>query len=188
MSFSLGGNKQKSRNETTENTNQTSTFTPNAQFLDMTQTGLNQALGLMGGYGQTGAADVANYLNPYQDTISAGIRRSGDIAANNNDAQAAAAGAFGGSGWGLLRGETARGYADAEANALAQGYNTALQAAMGERANAANYDMGALQTYLSGLGLLGNWGTSNTVGSGTSLNKGTGSNIGFNAGFKYGGK
>lgn len=187
MSFSLGGNKNKSRQETSESMNQTSTFNPNQQFLDMTQTGLNQSLGLMGNYGQTGAADVANYLNPMQDVISAGIRRSGDIAANGNDAQAAAAGAFGGTGWGLLRGETARGYADAEAQSLAQGYNTALNAAMGERANAANYDMGALQTYLSGLGLLGNWGTTNTSGTSTGLNKGTSSGISANAGFKYGG-
>lgn len=184
MSFSLGGSKQKQTQSQTENS--TSTFTPNAQFLDMTQNGLSSALGLMGNYGVTGKADVANYLNPYQDTISAGIRRAGDIAANNNDAQAAAAGAFGGSGWGLLRGETARGYADAEANALASGYNTALQAAMQERGNAANYDMGALQTYLSGLGLLGNWGT--TTSSGTSSGKSSGTKLGFEAGFKYGAK
>lgn len=183
MSLSIGGKKEKSRQETTENTSQT--FTPNAQFLNMTQGGLDQALGLMGNYGQTTGADVANYLNPYQDTINAGIRRSGEIAANNNDAQAAAAGAFGGTGWGLLRGETQRGFADAEANALAQGYGQAQQAAMGERANAANYDMGALQTYLQGLGLLGNWGT--TTGTGNSLSKGSGSQMGFNAGFKYGG-
>lgn len=184
MSFSLGGSKQKQTQSQTENS--TSTFTPNQQFLDMTQGGLSSALGLMGNYGVTGKADVANYLNPYQDTISAGIRRSGDIAANNNDAQAAAAGAFGGSGWGLLRGETARGYADAEANALASGYNTALQAAMQERGAAANYDMGALQTYLSGLGLLGNWGT--TTSSGTSSGKSSGTKLGFEAGFKYGAK
>ena len=187
MSFSLGGSKQKSRNETSESFNQSSTFNPNAQFLDMTQGGLNQALGLMGNYGVTGRADVENYLNPYMDTVSAGIQRAGQVAANNNDAQAAAAGAFGGTGWGLLRGETARGYADAEAQAQAQGYNAALQAAMGERANAAQFDMNALQTYLSGLGLLGNWGTTTSSGTSTGLSKGTGSQLGFSAGFKYGG-
>lgn len=188
MSFSLGGSKSKGREETSQTKNETSTFTPNQQFLDMTQGGLNQALGLMGGYGQTSGADVANYLNPYQDTISAGIQRAGQIAGNNNDAQAAAAGAFGGSGWGLLRGETQRGVLDAEAQSRAQGYNTALNAAMGERSNAANYDMGALQTYLSGLGLLGNWGTTTSSGTGTGLNKTSGSQLGFSGGFKYGGK
>lgn len=184
MSFSLGGSKQKQTQNQTQSS--TSTFTPNAQFLDMTQNGLSSAMGLMGNYGVTGKADVANYLNPYQDTISAGIRRAGDIAANSNDAQAAAAGAFGGSGWGLLRGETARGYADAEANALASGYNTALQAAMQERGNAANYDLNALQTYLSGLGLLGNWGTTTSNGTSSGVTKGSGMNFGAN--FAYGGK
>lgn len=179
MSFSFGGNKQKQSSQTNEAMNQTSTFNPNAQFLNMTQGGLDKALGLMGNYGQTTGEDVQNYLSPYQDTINAGIRRSGEIAANNNDAQAAAAGAFGGTGWGLLRGETQRGFADAEANALAQGYGQAQQAAMGERANAANYDMGALQTYLSGLGLLGNWGTTNTSGTSTGSSKGKGSGLNF---------
>lgn len=179
MSFSFGGNKQKQSSQTNETMNQTSTFNPNSQFLNMTQGGLDQALGLMGNYGQTTGEDVQNYLNPYQDTINAGIRRSGEIAANNNDAQAAAAGAFGGTGWGLLRGETQRGFADAEANALAQGYGQAQQAAMSERANAANYDMGALQTYLSGLGLLGNWGTTNTSGTSTGSSKGKSSGFNF---------
>ena len=187
MSFSLGGSKQKSSQQQTENTNQTSTFTPNQQFLDMTQGGLNQALGLMGGYGRTTGEDVAGYLNPYMDTITSGIRRSGQIAANTNDAQAAAAGAFGGSGWGLLRGETQRGFADAEANALAQGYGQAQQAAMAERGAGAAYDLSALQAYLGGLGLLGNWGTQNTVGTGSSTSKGTASGMQFGANFKYGG-
>lgn len=179
MGFSLGGSKEKSRQETVQNTNQTSTFNPNQQFLDMTQTGLNSALGMMGGFNRTTGADVQGYLNPMQDTISAGIRRSGDIAANQNDAQAASAAAFGGTGWGLLRGETARGFADAEAASRAQGYNTALQAAMGENAAGHQFNQNALQTYLSGLGLLGNWGTTNTTGNMTGLNKGTAS--GFNA-------
>lgn len=181
MSFSLGGSKQKSN--TSENTNQTQTFTPNQQFLDMTQGGLNQALGLMGGYGQTRGVDVEGYLNPMQDTISAGIQRAGQIAGNNNDAQAAAAGAFGGTGWGLLRGETQRGVLDAEAQSRAQGYNTALNAAMGERQASANYDMGALQTYLSGLGLLGNWGTTNTVGNSTGKASGSSLNFGVKGAF-----
>lgn len=180
MGFSLGGNKSKSSQTQNQTQNSTSTFTPNAQFLGRVQGGLDSALGLMGNYGQTGAADVANYLNPYQDTINAGIARQAAIAGNSVDAQAAAANAFGGTGWGLLRGETERGYADAQAQALASGYNTALQAAMGERANAANYDMGALQTYLSGLGLLGNWGT--TQSSGTSSGTATGKSSGFNWG------
>lgn len=185
MGFSLGGNKQKTSQQQTQNTNQTSTFTPNAQFLNQTQTGLDQALGLMGGYQKTTGADVQGYLNPYMDTIQSGLARQAAIASNGNDAQAAAAGAFGGTGWGLLRGETQRGYADAQAGALAQGYNTAQQAAMAENQASQGYDLSALQTYLSGLGLLGNWGTTNTTGnsSGTSKGKSSGINWGVTGQF-----
>lgn len=180
MGFSLGGNKQKSSQQTNQTTNETSTFAPNQQFLNMTQGGLDRALGLMGGYGRTSGADVQGYLNPYMDTVSHGIQRQAGIAANNVDAQAAKAGAFGGTGWGLLRAETQRGYADAEAQAQAQAYNTALSAAMGENQAAQNYDLNALQTYLGGLGLLGNWGTTNR--SGTSSGSSTGKTSGFNWG------
>ena len=181
MSFSLGGSKQKSSQTQNQVQNQTSTFTPNAQYLGMVQGGLDSALGLIGGYDRTTGADVQNYLNPYMDTITDGLARQASIAANGNDAQAAAAGAFGGSGWGLLRGETQRGYADAQAQALAQGYNTAQQAAMSENQAAQAYDLAGLQSYLSGLGLLGNWGTTNT--SGTSNMTGSSKGSGFNWGF-----
>lgn len=176
MGFSLGGQKQKSSQNQTQN--QISSFTPNQQFLNQTQTGLNSALGLMGGYEKTTGADVQGYLNPYMDTITDGLARQSQIAGNVNDAQAAAAGAFGGSGWGLLRGETQRGYADAQAGALAQGYNTAQQAAMGENQAAQNYDLQALQTYLSGLGLLGNWGTTTSSGTSSGTSKGSGMQFG----------
>jgi|GEM_PF-5360742 len=184
MGFSLGGSKQKSTQSQTQN--QTSTFTPNQQFLGQVQGGLNSAMGLMGGYDRTTASDAQAYLNPYMDTVSQGIQRAGSIAANNVDAQGAAAGAFGGSGWGLLRSETQRGYADAEANARVGAYDRALQTAVGENQAAQNYDLQALQTYLSGLGLLGNWGT--TTSSGSSTGKATGSGMNFGANFTYGGK
>ncbi len=43
--------------------------------------------------------------------------------------------------------------------------------------------MASVQAYLSGLGLLGDWGTKTGNASGTSK----GSSMGFNAGFTYGG-
>lgn len=176
MGFSFGGQKQKSSQNQTQNS--TSTFTPNQQFLGQVQGGLNSAMGLMGGYDKTTGADVQGYLNPYMDTITDGLARQASMAGNANDAQAAAAGAFGGSGWGLLRGETQRGYADAQAGALAQGYNTAQQAAIGENQAAQNYDLQALQTYLSGLGLLGNWGTTTSSGTSSGTSKGSGMQFG----------
>lgn len=175
MGFSFGGNKQKSSQSQTQNS--TSTFTPNAQYLGMVQGGLNRSLGLIGNYDRTTGEDVQGYLNPYMDTISQGIQRQAGIAANNADAQAASAGAFGGTGWGLLRGETARAYADAEAQAQAQAYDRALGAAINENQASQAYDMAALQSYLSGLGLLGNWGT--TTSSGTSNSKGKSSGFNF---------
>lgn len=188
MSFNLGGSKQKSRTE--ESTTQT--YTPNQGFLDRVTPGLDSALGLMGNYRQTSQADIDRFANPYLsqvgDATSAALMRSRDVTGNNLDAQAAKAGAFGGTGWGLLRGENNRAYADAEAQALAginaSGYQNALGAAQGETANSNQFDMGALQTYLQGLGLLGNWGT--TTGQGTSSTRESG--ITAKAGFTYGGR
>jgi hypothetical protein len=187
MSFGLSGSREKSRQEQST----TQTYTPNQGFLDRVNPGLDSAMGLMGNYRQTSQADIDRFANPYLsqvgDATSAALMRSRDVTGNNLDAQAAKAGAFGGTGWGLLRGENNRAYADAEASALAginaNGYQNALGAAMGENANSNQFDMGALQTYLSGLGLLGNWGTT----TGNALTKGTGSQIGATASFKYGG-
>lgn len=180
MGFSLGGSKQKTSQTQNQSMNQTSTFNPNAQFLGMVQGGLDRITGA-GDYGRTTGADVAGYLNPMQDQLRAGLVQQAAVAANANDAQAAAAGAFGGTGWGLLRGETNRAFADAAAQQEAQNYNAALAAAMAERQNAANYGLQQGSAYLSGLGLLGNWGTTNTAGtsSGTSQGKSSGFNWGL---------
>ena len=188
MSLSFGGSKQKSRTE--ENTSQT--YTPNSQFLDMTQGGLNKSLGLIGNYHPTTQAQIDGFANPYLAQVgqatSDALHRSRDVQGNSLDAQAAKAGAFGGSGWGLLRGENNRGFADAEASALAginaNGYQSALTAAQGENANSNQFDMNALQTYLQGLGLLGNWGTT----TGTGLTKQTGSSLTASGSYTYGGK
>lgn len=186
MGFTLSGSATKARKE--ENTSQT--YTPNSQFLNLTQSGLDKSLGLMGNYHPTGQAQIDSFANPYLSQVgqatSDALHRSRDVQGNSLDAQAAKAGAFGGSGWGLLRGENNRGFADAEASALAginaNGYQSALTAAQGENANSNQFDLNALQTYLQGLGLLGNWGTT----TGTGLTKQTGTAIGASG--TYGGK
>ena len=190
MSFSLGGSKSKSRQETTSN--ETSTYNPNADFLARSQGGLDRALGLIGGYNRTSQEDIDRFANPYLEQVgqqtSNAINRSRDVTANNLDAQAAKSGAFGNTGWALLRGESGRGYADAEAQALAginaTGYQNALGAAMGENQAASGFDLNALQSYLQGLGLL-NYGT--TTSTGTRLNKTSGTNFNASGSFKYGG-
>ena len=182
MGFSLSGSKQKSRQETSSS----ETYNPNADFVSRTQGGLDKALGLMGGYQRTSQEDIDRFANPYLEQVgqqtSNAINRSRDVTANNLDAQAAKAGAFGNTGWALLRGESGRGYADAEAQALAGinagGYDRAMGAAMGENQAASGFDLNALQSYLQGLGLL-NYGTT----TGTGLTKGSGTSFGLSGSY-----
>ena len=187
MGFSFGGKKEKSRQETMSN--ETSTYNPNAGFVNRAEGGLDRALGLIGGYNRTSQEDIDRFANPYLEQVgqqtSNAINRSRDVTANNLDAQAAKAGAFGNTGWALLRGESGRGYADAEAQALAGinagGYDRALGAAMGENQAASGFDLNTLQSYLQGLGLL-NFGTTTT--SGTGLNKTSGTNLSASASYQ----
>jgi hypothetical protein len=184
MSLSLGGSKQKSRQEEAT----TQTYTPNAGFVSGVNNLLGQASGMS--YQPTTQANIDAMANPYLaqvgENTSSQIMRSRDITGNNLDAQAAKAGAFGGSGWGLLRGESNRGYADAEATALAninaQGYESSRNAAMSENQNANQFNLSNLLAQLQGYGLL-NYGTT----SGTGLTKSSGSGMNASAGFKYGG-
>lgn len=189
MSFSLGGSKTKQRQE--ENTTRTETYTPNAGYVTGVQSLLDSAGQRQ--YQPTTQAQIDAFANPYLaqvgQTTSDQLMRSRDVTGNNLDAQAAKAGAFGGSGWGLLRGENNRGYADAEAQALAginaQGYQSALGAAQSENQAANQFDLSSLLAQLQGYGLL-NFGT--TTGVGTGLTKSSGSGITASGGFTYGGK
>lgn len=184
MSLSFGGSKTKSRQE--ENTSQT--YSPNAGFVSGVQGLLGQAGQMQ--YRPTTQAQIDGFANPYLsqvgDATSAALMRSRDVTGNNLDAQAAKAGAFGGSGWGLLRGENNRGYADAEATALAginaNGYQQALGAAQTESQNANQFGLQNLLAQLQGYGLL-NYGTT----TGTGLTKSSGSGMTASGSFKYGG-
>ena len=184
MSLSFGGSKQKNRQE--ESTTQT--YTPNAGFVSGVQGLLGQASGMQ--YNPLEQSDIDAMANPYLAQVgantSAQLARSRDIQGNNLDAQAAKAGAFGGSGWGLLRGESNRGYADAEATALAnlnaQGYESSRNAAMTENQNANQFSLQNLLAQLQGYGLL-NYGTT----TGTGLTKSSGTALSASGSFKYGG-
>lgn len=184
MSLSFGGSKQKSRQEEAT----TQTYTPNSAFVGGVQNLLGQASGMR--YQPTTQADIDAMANPYLAQVgqntSDQLMRSRDITGNSLDAQAAKAGAFGGSGWGLLRGESNRGYADAEATALAninaQGYESSRNAAMTENQNANQFSLSNLLAQLQGYGLL-NYGTT----SGTGLTKSSGTALSASGSFKYGG-
>lgn len=187
MSFSLGGKKEKSSQ--TQNTTQS--YTPNAQYLGMVQGGLDKALGLAGNFQPLTQEAINNFANPYigdvGNQISSQLGRSRDLASNEIRGRAAQAGAFGGSGWGLLESENQKNFADAEAQALtglrASAYDKATQTAQSEEQRRQQAQLASIQSYLGGLGLLGNWGTTTGNMSGTSK----GSQMGFNAGFTYGG-
>jgi len=107
--------------------------------------GVNSALGM--GYtpssvsaGQLASTSMTPYMNPYTtDVIKANetdILRGGAIGLNELNAQAGAAGAFGGSRHGIATGEMGRGIVEQLAQSSAglrqQGYQNAQQAAMSD--------------------------------------------------------
>lgn len=191
MGLNFGGSKQKQ----TENTNQfsTQTFTPDAGFLNLLNPALANASGLMSrGYQSVTPDQIASFQNPYNqsviDSTANTIRREGAIRGNDITSQAAARSAFGGSGWGLLQAENDRNVQDRIASETAglnaQGFNSALAAAMAENQNRAQFDISSLGAYGSLLGLLNGWGTTTGNTTGTANRTGSGSSWGL--GFKYG--
>ena len=110
---------------------------------------VNQAAstGLQNAMGATQAAvagplNVSAYMNPYQqeviDLTQSDIERQRQMAMNTMGAQATRANAFGGSRQGVAEGVTNAEYGRMAANAIApmrmQGYNTAMNQAMADRA------------------------------------------------------
>lgn len=131
------------------------------------------------------------YMNPYQqsviDTTMNGLADQQAMTMNNLDAQASAAGAFGGSRHGVAMGTTNQGYADTQASTLANlnsaNYNNAQQMAM--------YDTGQLNQgaqFNAGLNFQGQVANQQAglAGAGLNLNAanslGNMSNLGFGQG------
>ncbi len=120
-----------------------------------------------------GSMNTQAYMNPYQQQVTdVTMQQMADQQAqamNTLDAQASAAGAFGGSRHGVAMGESMGQYADAQANALANlnysGYTNAQNMAMqGALANQ--------QAGLAGAGL--NLNAANTLGNLSNLGFGQG--------------
>ena len=125
--------------------------------------GVNSALGM--GYnpsavsaGQLATTSMTPYMNPYTtDVIKANetdILRGGAIGLNELNAQAGAAGAFGGSRHGVATGEMGRGIVEQLAQSSAglrqQGYQNAQQAAMSDIGNRMNADQFNVTSGLQG--------------------------------------
>ena len=79
---------------------------------------------------------VSQYMNPYEDAVVqqalADVRRQGDIAQTQADAQGVAAGAFGGSRQGVQRAEMGRNLLDTQARTAANLRSSGYQSAMAQ--------------------------------------------------------
>ena len=101
-----------------------------------------------------GAAQIQQYLNPYQDYVTSEIARQGQMMQNQLGAQAIGSGAFGGGREGVQQAELQGRTLSAIGRSQAQGFNTALGAAqrqqqVGLAAGQQLGQMGALQQQMS---------------------------------------
>jgi hypothetical protein len=114
---------------------------------------------------QPGTGSVGQYMSPYMDTVVArqqqDAQRQSDIARQAQGAQAARAGAFGGSGDYLMRGQAAGNLARQKGDIQAKGLQDAYTQAMGQfnqsqAQNLAGQQLNAQQQQFgAGLGLQG---------------------------------
>jgi len=93
-----------------------------------------------------GSADIAQYLNPYQQYVTGEIARQGQMMQNQLGAQAVGSGAFGGGREGVQQAELQARTLEAMGRAQQQGFGTALGAAQRQQqvGLAAGQQLGAL--------------------------------------------
>lgn len=180
--MSFGKNKSKSRQESNQSFSQSSGL--NAQG----QQAYNDAMARLQGqsYQAFDPASVQQYYNPYQqdviDSSLAQIDRAGELAANQQRAEFAGAGAFGDKRRGIYEAElassTQRDRASTVANLMQQGYTQAQAIAQAENQNQNAFTQGQNQSLAD---LLSRYMAANTTTSGTSsgLTKGTNSGYGL---------
>jgi|TARA_B100000035_G_scaffold162043_1_gene138004 hypothetical protein len=110
-------------------------------------------IGAFQGAQQTAAAgpNIAQFLNPYQQYVTAEIGRQGQMAQNQLAASAIDAGAFGGGRQGVQQAELAKRTLEAMGQAQAAGFQTALGAAQQQQGLQTSTQLAAGQ----GLGQLG---------------------------------
>jgi hypothetical protein len=80
-----------------------------------------------------GAAQIQQFLNPFQSYVTGEIARQGQMAQNQLAAQAARSGAFGGGREGVQQAELQGRTLEAMGRAQQSGFNTALQAAQNQQ-------------------------------------------------------
>lgn len=179
--MSFGGSKSK----TNQSMNQQQTNTLSDRAVQQLQGAQDRIGGMQ--YQGFDPSQLAQFQNPYQqdviDASLADINRQQQVSLAQGGDAATAAGAFGGSRHGVADALTREGYdrnASATVAGLRQsGFNTALQAALGENQNKNAYQMNIEQLLAQLAGQYGREGTTNTTGS----SKGTTS--GMNFGFEW---
>lgn len=150
----------------------------------------------LGGMGQYDPRSVSAFMNPYQqDVISAAnqeINRQRDLAAQQQNAQAVASGAFGGSRQAIQRAELERNTATQRnqmmANLLSQGYTQAQNQAQTAFEQAQQRNLGASQAFGQLAGQRGALAgqQANILGQQASLYGNLGQGIGSLASQQYG--
>jgi hypothetical protein len=134
-----------------------------------------QAAGMGDLYGQmaTSPGTYQAYMSPYQQNVTdiqlEGLQRQADIARTQRGAQAARAGAFGGSRQAIENAEANRALASQMDAVRAQGLQQAYQQAQGNIAQRAQFGLQGLQGAQQGLGTALQGGQLGLSGIGTAL-------------------
>ena len=126
-------------------------------YLQSGQATMNMAGGqYLAGTGAPSAAQMQQYMNPYQQAVQAEIQRAYAPQFQQVAGQAVGAGAFGGGRAAIQQAEVGRNMADAMAKAQAQNFLQAQQAAQNEmqRSLAAGQGLSQLGMQQAGLGEL----------------------------------
>lgn len=197
MAFSLGGNKSKSKQSSSQNQSfdQTSSTSMGGYGKGI----LTDRMGELGGKAYEGlqVGDIEQWMNPQTqaviDATTADIEAARGRAGNEQRQAMLARGALGGSDRrgvyeAELDGQYDRTLATTLGGLRSNAWDKAAGIAGGETANRNNYDQGVQQQINQLLALLAGSDTvTRSSGTSSGTSKGSGTSYGVNAGFKYGG-
>lgn len=185
MSLNLGGSRSRSR----QTIDQTQTNTLSGRAVGQISQGIADLQGRS--FNGTSAEDIARFQSPYtQDVVDAtmaDLNQQRGVARADLMSDLGKAGAFGDKRRGVLEAELEgnldRNAAATLAGLRSGGYSQALGAAQNETGMQSQYDLSILQLINQLRGGFLNEGTARTQGTQTGRN----SQLGFSAGFTYGG-
>lgn len=183
MAIGGGKNKSKTNSSQTQQFNQNTSMTPRAyEAVTGRMRDLEQQE-----YQKLDPSAYLDYLNPFQDEVidatTADINANRDRAATGQQAEIAAAGAFGDKRRGIyeaeLDGQYDRTLATTLAGLRSRGYSDAVGIAQGENTNRTAFDANTQMQINQLLSLLADEKTTSGTSSGTAKGSQTGYNMGF---------